>query len=45
MTAPKFIVTERDYTAIAEEDVGAGTLLDTVGTVTKGVAVKTGARG
>jgi nitrate reductase alpha subunit len=42
VTAPKFIVTERDYTAIGAKMSALGPLLDTVGTVTKGVAVKTG---
>ena len=41
VTAPKFITTERDYTAIGAKMSALGPLLDTVGTVTKGVAVKT----
>ncbi len=40
-TAPKFLVTERDYTAIGAKMAALGPLLDSVGTVTKGVAVKT----
>jgi nitrate reductase alpha subunit len=42
VTAPKFIVTERDYSAIGAKMSALGPLLETVGTVTKGVAVKTG---
>lgn len=41
VTAPKFITVERDYTAIGAKMSALGPLLDTLGTVTKGVAVKT----
>ncbi|MEZ5184385.1 MAG: nitrate reductase subunit alpha [Candidatus Nanopelagicales bacterium] len=41
VTAPKFIVTERDYTAIGAKMSALGPLLETVGTLTKGVAVNT----
>ena len=41
VTAPKFILCERDYTAIGAKMSALGPLLETVGTVTKGVAVKT----
>jgi nitrate reductase alpha subunit len=41
VTAPKFIVCERDYTAIGAKMTALGPLLETLGTVTKGVAVKT----
>jgi nitrate reductase alpha subunit len=40
-TAPKFIVTERDYTAIGDKMAALGPLLETLGTATKGVAVRT----
>ncbi|MFN8212219.1 MAG: nitrate reductase subunit alpha [Candidatus Nanopelagicales bacterium] len=42
VTAPKFILAQRDYTAIGAKMSALGPLLETVGTVTKGVAVKTG---
>ncbi len=41
VTAPKFIVTQRDYSAIGAKMSALGPLLETVGTVTKGVAVNT----
>ncbi len=41
VTAPKFIVTERDYTAIGAKMSALGPLLETLGTVTKGVKVDT----
>ncbi len=41
VTAPKFITVERDYTALGAKMSALGPLLDTVGTVTKGVAVQT----
>ena len=41
VTAPKFITTMRDYTAIGAKMSALGPLLETVGTVTKGVAVNT----
>jgi nitrate reductase alpha subunit len=41
-TAPKFIAVERDFTAIGAKMSALGPLLDTVGTVQKGVVVKTG---
>ena len=41
-TAPKFITCERDYTAIGAKMSALGPLLDTLGTMQKGVAVKTG---
>jgi nitrate reductase alpha subunit len=40
-TAPKVVVTERDYTAIGAKMAALGPLLDSIGTVTKGVAVAT----
>ena len=40
-TAPKFIVVERDYTAIGAKMSALGPLLETLGTMTKGVAVNT----
>ncbi len=40
-TAPKFISVERDYTAIGAKMSSLGPLLETLGTVTKGVAVNT----
>jgi nitrate reductase alpha subunit len=40
-TAPKFVPVERDYTAIGAKMSALGPLLDTVGTMQKGVAVKT----
>ncbi len=42
-TAPKFVGVERDYTAIGAKMSALGPLLDTVGTVQKGVVVKTAA--
>ena len=41
VTAPKFIVTERNYTTIGAKMTALGPLLETLGTVTKGVAVNT----
>jgi nitrate reductase alpha subunit len=41
VTAPKFVVAQRDYTAIGAKMSALGPLLETLGTVTKGVAVKT----
>ncbi|MFN8184043.1 MAG: nitrate reductase subunit alpha [Candidatus Nanopelagicales bacterium] len=41
VTAPKLIVCERDYTAVGAKMSALGPLLETLGTVTKGVAVKT----
>ncbi|HQR80327.1 MAG TPA: nitrate reductase subunit alpha, partial [Actinomycetota bacterium] len=41
VTAPKFVLCERDYTAVGAKMSALGPLLDTVGTVSKGVAVKT----
>ena len=41
VTAPKFIEVERDYTAIGAKMSALGPLLDTLGTVQKGVVVKT----
>ena len=41
VTAPKFIVTERDYTAIGAKMTALGPLLETMGTQTKGVKVNT----
>jgi nitrate reductase alpha subunit len=40
-TAPKFLVTERDYTALGAKMASLGPLVETLGTVTKGVAVAT----
>ena len=40
-TAPKFISVERDYTAVGAKMSALGPLLETLGTVTKGVAVNT----
>ncbi|HRY09394.1 MAG TPA: nitrate reductase subunit alpha [Candidatus Nanopelagicales bacterium] len=41
VTAPKLIVCERDYTTVGAKMTALGPLLETLGTVTKGVAVKT----
>ena len=40
-TAPKFISVERDYTAVGAKMGALGPLLESLGTVTKGVAVDT----
>ena len=41
MTAPKLIVCERDYTTVGAKMSALGPLLETLGTMTKGVAVNT----
>ncbi len=41
VTAPKLIVCERDYTLVGAKMTALGPLLETLGTMTKGVAVNT----